>query len=490
MRFLRRSLMGLFLLAATLGLLAFSGKMMYDAVQVRMAEEDRQRPARERVLSVNVITVETTSIAPKLTAFGEVRSRRTLDLRSSASGQIIEIADGFEDGGRVTAGQLLARIDPSDPQARLDVASADMSEAQATLREAGRAVEITRDELLAAQEQARLRDAALDRARDLRTRGVGTEAAVETAELAVSSAGQAVLARRQSLANAQSQLDRATTSLDRQAINLAEAKRALSETEIFADFTGTLTEVSAAQGSLVSNNERIARIIDTNDLELSFRVSTPQYARLLDENGALIRSQADVALDTMGVDLATTATITRESAEVGAGQTGRLLFARLDKPFGLRPGDFVTISITEPVLDRVAQIPATAFGNDQTVLVIGEDNRLSAMKVDLLRRQGDHVLVRARGLNGLTIVAERSPLLGVGIKVQPITPPTAGDQLSDAPAEPEMITLSPERKAKLVAFIEGNNRMPADAKERILTQLEGDEVPAQVVTRLESRMGG
>ena len=107
-------------------------------------------------------------------------------------------------------------------------------------------------------------------------------------------------------------------------------------------------------------------------------------------------------------------------------------------------------------------------------------------KVNVLRRQGDEVLVRSRDLLGKEVVAERTPLLGTGIKVRPLR---AGDNTS-APEEPEMVELSEERRAKLVAFIEGNKRMPAEAKKRVLGQLSKPKVPAQMVARIESRMGG
>ena len=490
MRFLRRSLMGLFLLAATVGLLALAGKTMFDAVQTRMAQEDRQRPARERVFSVNVLVAEPQDIAPVLTAFGEVMSRRTLDLRASAAGQIVELAEGFEEGASVSEGQLLARIDPRDAEARLATVRTDLTEARAGLQEAGRALSIAEDELSAARDQAYLRKTALDRARDLRTRGVGTEAAVEAAELALSSAEQAILSRRQAVANAQSSLDRANTTLARQNINLDNALRDLAATEIWAGFDGTLSGITVSPGSLVANNERIARIIDTDALDVSFRVSTPQYARLLDENGALIAAPAEIGLDARGVELRAEAQITRESAEVAEGQTGRLLFARIDRPNGLRPGDFVTVRIQEPMLRGVVKLPATALGNEGTVLVLGEGDRLEARPVTLLRRQGDDVLVRARGLAGLTLVAERTPVLGAGIRVQPIRPAGETEGDSDAPAAPETVELTEERRAKLIAFVEGNNRMPKDAKDRILTQLKEPRVPARVVERLEGRMGG
>jgi hypothetical protein len=50
--------------------------------------------------------------------------------------------------------------------------------------------------------------------------------------------------------------------------------------------------------------------------------------------------------------------------------------------------------------------------------------------------------------------------------------------------------LSPERRARLIAAIEGNGYIPDDAKERIVKQLKMEKVPAKVVERIESRMGG
>ena len=47
-----------------------------------------------------------------------------------------------------------------------------------------------------------------------------------------------------------------------------------------------------------------------------------------------------------------------------------------------------------------------------------------------------------------------------------------------------------ERRDKLRAFITASSRLPEDVKTRILTQLESDRVPASMVARIESRMGG
>ncbi len=483
MRFLRRSLMGVFLLAVTLVLIAWAGNMVRDAVTARMNEEPRSFPQREREFAVNVVTLEAQTITPELTVFGELRSQRTLDLRSATGGTVLEASEALVEGGTATQGQLLLRIDPVEAEGALDRVRADLQDAEAELRDAERSLLLEQDELTAARAQATLRDQALTRARDLQERGVGTAAAVETAELAASTAQAAVLTRRQAVASAEARIDQATTRLARERISLAEAERDVTDTEVRAAFDGTLADVTISPGGRVTANERFAQLVDPTRLEVAFRVSTSQYARLLDGNGTLINAPVSVALDVSGVNLAATGQITREGAAVGAGQTGRLLFARLDAAPGFRPGDFVTVSIDEPPLDNVALVPSTAVAPDETVLIVDADNRLQTGQVRLLRRQGDDVIIAVGDLQGQTIVAERSPLLGAGIKVRPIRPGGA-----EAPAEPEMITLDADRRAKLITFVT-EGRMPEEVKARIIGQLEQEQVSSETVARLESRMG-
>lgn len=512
MHFLRRSLGGLVLVAITLAALGLAAGLVRGAMEARKAQGGGTMSARERVFAVNVVTVEPATIAPMIEVFGELRARRALEVRAEVGGRIVRLGEGFEEGGRVEAGALLLAVDPANLEDARALAETDLAEARAERRDAAAALEIARDDLASAEAQAGLRAQALTRQRDLATRGVGTEAAVETAALAAAAAEQAVLSRRSALAQAEARVATADNSQARREIALEEAARRLAETRVTAQFAGRLSGVTAVEGRIVTANEQLATLIDPDALEVRFRLSLAQYARLIDADGRLMPADVTAKLAVSGVALTAPGKIDRESAEVGDGQTGRLLFARLGAAPGLRPGDFVSVEITTPAIDGLARLPASALGPDGTVLVLGAEDRLEAAAVELVHREGDSVLVRAPALAGRDVVAERSPVLGAGIQVR-------ANRAGEAPApDPgaaaggggtgagmgagqggggvggvgggETIVLDPDRRARLVAFVKKNPMMPEDAKARILKSLEAEEVPAAMVERLEGRMGG
>ena len=482
MRFLRQSMIGLFLAATALGLLVFAADMIGGAVQKRMADAPPPQAPRERIFSVNVVEASPGTETPVLESFGAIQSRRTLELRAAVGGRVVELAPGFEDGGAVEAGQVLVRLDRADALAEVARAKSAVLDAEAEGRDAARALVLARDEQSAAEEQAALRTRAFQRQSDLADRGVGTATATETAELAASSARQAVLARRQVVTQTEARIDQAASLLSRSQIALEDAQRRLDETTIAAPFSGTLSSVSVVEGRLVSANERLAELIDPNDLEVSFRVSTAQYVRLIDAEGQLIKADVTATLDVAGLDLEATGKITRASAAAGEGASGRLIFASLTQAPGFKPGDFVTVRIREPELQNVIRLPSSALDAQARVLVLDSENRLEAVNVEVMRRVGDEVLVRGE-IAGREVVEARSPLLGAGIAVKSLRP-------GAAPEEPAMIELTEERRAKLVAFVEANTRMPEAAKARVLAQLAEPQVPAQMIERLESRIGG
>ncbi len=670
MRFFGRSLIGLFMVALTAGLLALAGSTFYSALEERFSKEVKKRPARERVFSADVLTVKKTDISPVINSFGEIRSNRTLELRAPSGGTIVMLSKSFEEGGIVGEGELLIKIDPADAQTSVDVARADLAEAEVQLvdargslqlsedelsvdvaradlaeaevsfMDAGGSLQLAKDELsvdvsradlleaevqlmdssgyvklakeelIAAENQLELKERAFTRQKDLKRRGVITDAAVEAAELSVSTSKQAVLSRKQAfhkaeiqleqsgnivnrkklnvsdaelsrreaiqkaklkleqsgnvvnrrklnladaglsrkeaiqkaklkleqsgnvvnrmklnlanaelsrreaiqkaklkleqsgnvvnrmklnLANAELsrreaiqkaklKLEQSSNLVSRRKLNLANAERLLSDTELYAEFGGRLAEVNVTSGGLVNNNERLAKLIDPDDLEVSFRLSTTQYNYLTDEKGLLIGSLVEVALDTMGADLKVTGTLTRESASVVEGASGRLLFAKLNEPVGLRPGDFVSVSVQEPVLKNIFIMPASAIGQNDTILLVNAEDRLEERTVELLRRQGENIVIRSDDLDGKEVVSKYSQLLGKGIKIKPIRAKVAGEEVFSGP---EMVELDDKRRARLIAAVEANAYIPKNVKKKILTALSKKKVRADMIERLE-----
>lgn len=487
MRFLGRAVIGLFLAAVSFGLLTVAGITVFRAYQLRMAGGEAPGQGRERIFAVNVVTVTPATISPVLTVYGEVGARRRLDLRAPAAGRIVELAPGFSDGGEVEAGQLLLRVDPVPFEIALALAENALGEAEAEVADAARALLLARDDLAAAEAQAALREAALARQRELADRGLGTAAERESTELAASTAAQSVLSRRQSLAAAEARVAQAGAARARQEIALGQAERDLADTNLVADFAGSLAAVTAVAGGIVGQNEKLGELIDPTALEVSFRVSTAEFARLIDTQGRLKPAETTVLLDVSGAEILAKGELQRVSAAVGEGMTGRLIYAGMGAAPGFRPGDFVAVQIAEPPLEGVALIPSAAVGRAGTVLALGPDDRLEEIAVRVLRRQGDDVIIKAGALAGRQITAERSALIGAGIKVRALAPEAA------APApEPaaEFVELTPEKRAELIAFVEGNERMPPEAKARVLAQLREEKVPARVVEGIEKRMGG
>ena len=316
MRFLGRGLIGLLLFSLALGLLGLAGNTIKIAVQDRVNKEPRAQKMRERTFTVKVVPAEITSMKPTMNAFGEIQSRKTLDLRMAAGGQIQELSTNFVEGGSVKSGELLIRLDDSNYQSAVDLAENNLIDAENEVSESGRNLSFSKEELAAAEEQEQLRLRALKRQEDLVKRGVGTAAALENAELAASAATQAVLSRKAAVDQAKNRGAQAETRLVRAELALNDAKRKLEDTVLYAEYSGLLSGVSLVKGGIVSANERLGQLIDPEVLEVSFKISTQQYTRLLDDNGDLIKAPVSIALTNTDQGLTADGVIIRDSASV------------------------------------------------------------------------------------------------------------------------------------------------------------------------------
>ena len=262
-----------------------------------------------------------------------------------------------------------------------------------------------------------------------------------------------------------------------------EAQRKLSDISVTATFNGVLNNVTGVLGGLVNANERLGELIDPNALEVSFRISSEQFVNLESAVGGI--KAASVSIYFTGLNTVIPAVIERSSAAVGEGMTGREIFARLvgKNAAAVRVGDFVTVKLKEPELQNVSLIPSTAATSKGEVLVVGDENRLRAVNVKVLRKQGNNIIIQSDKLTGLNIVKQRTPQLGEGILIEP-----KFEGAIEIPIAPQGIVLTAEQQEKMLAHIQ-KGRMPDGVKKRIIDKITSGTMPKSMYDRITKSMG-
>jgi len=257
----------------------------------------------------------------------------------------------------------------------------------------------------------------------------------------------------------------------RASISVKDSDTSLNETTVLAPFAGRLSEVSATVGGRVANNEKLGVLIDPTALEVKFNIRDDVFGRLVNDRGQLRPLRVTVSLELGERTVDVPGILDRDAPVVDATRGGRVVYARLETGDGtlVRPGDFVAVTVTEPVLNNVVSIPASAISESNRIFVLDNDNRLEEVSVNIVRRFGDQVVIAEPPLGRQYVTAR------------------GGDKTAGS-APPDMIKLKPERREKLMAFIKENKRIPEDRRQRILANLEKPKVKRAMVERIESRM--
>lgn len=216
--------------------------------------------------------VEAGDFVIAVSATGKVQPETEVEVKSKASGEIVEFP--FQAGDAVRAGELVCALDPVDEQRNrerqrieVEAAEARLAAAQAALRvaEAERALALRDAEAAAGEVRARLQEALARLARDeelllagvvsqeeaeaSRTRAEEARASVERIEAARARAR----ARDDDVERARQEVRRAEADLGAARLGLQEAERRLAETRILAPLSGVITETLVEAGQVISS---------------------------------------------------------------------------------------------------------------------------------------------------------------------------------------------------------------------------------------------
>jgi RND family efflux transporter MFP subunit len=193
-----------------------------------------------------------------LDASGYVTARRIATVSSKITGKVLEVL--IEEGQRVEAGEVLARLEPTDADAQRDLSAAQL--------------EAARSDVARAAAQLKLAEQTLVRTRDMAARKLVAAAALDQAQ-----AERDALAAQ--LQSARSQLQVATEAL-------ALSDIGVDNTIVRAPFAGVITVKAAQPGEIISpisgsggfTRTGIGTVVDMDSLEIQVDVNEAFIGRV------------------------------------------------------------------------------------------------------------------------------------------------------------------------------------------------------------------
>jgi RND family efflux transporter MFP subunit len=337
-------------------------------IGIMFALSSMKKPPEEKAKVDNtpIVAIEAITLAPmtlNVNSYGIVKPKYETELVSQVSGQVVELSNAFVRGGFVKKGQLLARIDPSDYEAALMDAQANLASAKAAFK-----TEMAQGKV-AETEWKHITDAA------------PTELSLRkpqlAQELARVKAAQAAVLR---------------------------AKRNMERTEIVAPYDAMIDSRNIGLGSFVAMGSPIGKVLSTDVAEIRLPVADNQL-KFLQDHG----QNAEVILhaEFAGEEQQWQATIARNEGVIDNKSRMNYLVASINDPYNLNKsrqnilqfGAYVKADIQGKYLNNATLIPRHLV-IDGKVALFDKNAKLHFAPVNIVRQQGANVVVSEGLLQG------------------------------------------------------------------------------------------
>jgi RND family efflux transporter MFP subunit len=357
--------------------------------------------------AVTVVAARTRDFVDRLFVSGTLVAREEAEVAARIDGLTIVELDA-EDGDRVTAGQVLARLDRTQLDALLAQNDA------ATARADG-AIEQSRNVIAQAEVQVTWTSDDYDRARKL-AGGAMSASTVEQRQTALKTAEAQLAAAMNALTVAEA--DRKSRDAERRELLVR-----VGRTEVAAPVSGVVSRRSAKLGATASSaGEPLFRIIADGAIDLEAEVPEQSLARLAVGMPAKLRLPGATA-DVDGAIRLVNQEVDKSS------RTGKVRIALADVSHA-RIGAFASGEVDLARRGGVGA-PATALSRDRDgarILVV-RDGRVEERRVTPGIVEGDAVEIRDGIADGEILVARAAAFLRPGDRVRAIAQaatPTAG----------------------------------------------------------------
>lgn len=352
--------------------------------------------------------VQTIPLVPQtrlvtVSAYGAVVPSRKVIIKPQVSGQAIWQSDAMTMGGRVREGDELIRIDPKDYELALAEVKADLEQARFEREvESGRQV-------IARREWNELQ-----------------------ADLNMDEVNQSLVLREPHLRRAEALMEKATNDIE-------TAELQLTRTVIHAPFNAMVVEESVEIGQLLNPGSEICELVGTDEfwIQVTLPFSDLKWIQL--PNGDQPGARATVHLDTGdGESGKWKGEVLRLLSDLDPlGRMARLIVtvqdplgirATADKSLPLLLGSYVEVEITAGELENTLRIPRSALREGNSIWVVGNDDRLRIVPVDVLWPEKQTVLIANQVEPGDQLIVSDLRVALPGLEVAP-QPSKAYDDL-------------------------------------------------------------
>jgi RND family efflux transporter MFP subunit len=362
-----------------------------------IAQPDRT-PVREATAAA-VSSAGAPQGAPLLDASGYVVAQRAATVSAKIPGKVVAVL--IQEGQRVAANEIIARLDDSNARAAEAQAAAQVGQAQANVRLAEAAL---------ANAQVKYR-----RYAGLNGQGVVADQSIDDA--------------RTALQNAQATLGVQRSAVMVASAGLAVARRSLDDTIVRAPFAGVVTATAAQPGEIVApvagggfTRTGICTIVDMDSLEVDVDVAESFINRVRQGMPAVVRLNAYPDWAIPAELIAVIPTADRSKATVAVRVALKAKDPRIVPEMGAR----VTFLSPTPAAGPAGapeggvSVPddAVKTGDDgQSVVFVVSDGRVERRAVRLGPHEGANQIVIA-GLRPGEVVAISEKTLAEGDKVR------------------------------------------------------------------------
>lgn len=379
-------------------ILVIIGAIVLVQVMVASKPEPEKKENSQRSVSLYVAPVEKTSRSIDVETQGEVKAKNQIPLTARVSGHVIEISPDFEEGAAIDSDTLLLKIDDTDYKTAVVRSQARVAEAQVALERELANEKIKKD--------------------------TWNQKKGDTKPTAFALNKPQVLEAEAKLAAAKADLE--------------EAKLNVQRTEIRVPFNGRVMSRNVGLGQYVSAGTVLGQVFSVEVAQVRLPLTDLQLSALRlplgfeagDNNapevifttnigrnkhqwrGRIVRTNAAVDQNTrLSYAIAEVADPYGQAADNGA-------------PFAV--GMFVNARIKGFQETDAWVLPRDALRQEDTVYVVGEDNKLAIRQVEVYATTSGEVFISSGLQTGEQVVTSAVNNVYDGMLVEPLTTPMPG----------------------------------------------------------------